>query len=172
MATTDFDWEGFRALVGRVDSLLTDEPKDPETYADDCRRALAFLYTAGVSMPQAGDIFEDAGGDAFWERTLSATTVSIDPAAAEERVEALAERIGASVDALQPDEIDEETDEEFLLIAAALWEVDAALAAGVNHYDAKRLHEAAWEWSFGFDEWGGQVLVALTGLHDVLWGAR
>ena len=51
MATTDFDWEGFRALVGRVDSLLNDEPKDPETYAEDCRRALAFLYTAGVSMP-------------------------------------------------------------------------------------------------------------------------
>lgn len=172
MRMNDFDWEGFRALVGRLDSLLNGELADPDTFAEDCRRALTFLYTAGVSMPTAGDIFEEAGGASFWERTLASDASALDPAVAEERITDLAEKIGASVDALQPDEVDEEADEEMLLAATNLWDVNASLAVGVAHYDAKRLNEAAWEWSFGFDDWGAHALLALTGLHDLLWGVR
>ena len=32
MATTDFDWEGFRALFGRLDKLLAEQPADITTY--------------------------------------------------------------------------------------------------------------------------------------------
>jgi len=172
MRMNDFDWEGFRALTGRLDALLNAELSSPDTFAEDCRRTLAFLYTAGVSMPTAGDVFEEAGGDQFWERAIASDAGALDPAATEERITELAEKIGYSVDALQPDEVDEDADEEMLLAASNLWEVHLSLAAGASHYDAKRLNEAAWEWSFGFDDWGGQALLALTGLHDVLWGVR
>jgi len=172
MHMNDFDWEGFRALVGRLDALLTTPPADPDTFAEDCRRTLTFLYTAGVSMPTAGDIFEEAGGDAFWEPAMASVATTLDPAETEERITDLAEKIGVSVDALQPDEVDEDTDEEMLMAASNLWEVHLSLSVGAAHYDAKRLNEAAWEWSFGFDDWGGQALLALTGLHDVLWGVR
>ena len=172
MSVNEFDWEGFRALVGRLDTLLTGELSDPETFAEDCRRTLAFLYTAGVSMPSAGDVFEEAGGDSFWERAMASDAGALDPVATEERITELAEKIGFSVDALQPDEVDEDADEEMLLAASNLWEVRVSLATGGIHYDAERLREAAWEWSFGFDDWGGQALLALTGLHDVLWGVR
>jgi len=172
MRMNDFDWEGFRALVGRLDALLTGELADPDTFAEDCRRTLAFLYTAGVSMPTAGDVFEEAGGDAFWERAMTSDAGVLDPEATEERITDLAEKIGVSVDALQPDEVDGDADEEMLMAASNLWEAHLSLAVGAAHYDAKRLNEAAWEWSFGFDDWGGQALLALTGLHDVLWGVR
>lgn len=172
MRMNDFDWDGFRALVGRLDTLVTAPPADPDTFAEECRRTLAFLYTAGVSLPTAGDVFEEAGGEDFWERAIASDASALDPAVTEERITELAERIGASVDALQPDEVDEDADEEMLMAASNLWEVRVGLAAGAAHYDAKRQREAAWEWSFGFDDWGGQALLALTGLHDLLWGVR
>jgi len=103
--STQFDWEGFRALAGRLESLLAGEAKlaEDDTFIEACRRALAFLYVAGVSMPAAGG---------------------------------------------------------------------ESLAAGNEHYDAKRPMEAEWEWSFGFDEWGAHAIGALAALHDLLWGAR
>lgn len=171
---TDFDWEGFRALAGRLDSLLAGEATlaDDDTFAEACRRALAFLYTAGVSMPPAGDVFEDAGGDSFWEGKLGASDAELDPASVESEIENIASALIESVVELQGD-LDEEELEDVLTIAArALWDVREALGAGTEHYDAKRLHEAAWEWSFGFDEWGAHALTATSSLHDALWGAR
>jgi hypothetical protein len=34
------------------------------------------------------------------------------------------------------------------------------------------LQEAAWEWTFQFDEWGTHALAAMSALHELLWGAR
>jgi hypothetical protein len=59
-----------------------------------------------------------------------------------------------------------------LAAAQNMVDVDAALAEGAAHFAGKRLNEAAWEWSFGFDEWGAHALAAVSALHDLLWGAR
>lgn len=171
MSTTDFDWEGFRALFGRVETLLAEEPADVTTFAADCRRTVAYLYTAGVSMPDAADVFEDAGGDEFWAGAMKLAPADTDAAAAEAAISALAARLRESISAAQSDELDEELDDEILEAAGRLWDVRTSLAEGAALFDAHRLHEAAWEWSFGFDEWGSGALSAMISLHDLLWGA-
>ncbi len=71
------------------------------------------------------------------------------------------------------DDVDEEDIVDLVGAAArALWDTRESLAAGTEHYDTKRLLEAEWEWSFGFDEWGAHAIAAIAALHDVLWGAR
>lgn len=171
---TQFDWEGFRALAGRLDKLIANGATDidgNDTLAEELRKALAFLYTAGVSMPSAGDVFEDAGGEGFWERSLG-DAEETDSAAAEQAVTDLAERLRASVEALQPDEDDTEDIDELLWIAAHnIEDVRTALAAGIAHFEDGRLKEASWEWSFGFDDWGAHALAGMTALHELLWGA-
>lgn len=171
---TQFDWEGFRALVGRLDTLLSGDVSlaDDDTFVEACRRALAFLYTAGVSMPTAGDIFEDAGGDAFWEGRLGIESAADDPVADESEVSAIAERLHADIAELQDDADAEDVADLVEVAARNLWDTYVRLGAGTEHYDAKRLHEAEWEWSFGFDEWGAHAVAALSALHDLLWGAR
>jgi len=171
MATMDFDWEGFRALTTRLDTLLAEQPADITTFAADCRRTIAYLYTAGVSMPDAGDVFEDAGGDEFWAGAMKLTPAESDPAAAEDAISALATLLRESITAVQPDELDDEIDDEILEAASRLWDVRVTLAEGAALFDAKRGSEAAWEWSFGFDDWGSSALFAMTALHDLLWGA-
>ncbi len=170
----EYDWDGFRALVRRLDMLLAGEAvfEEYDTLAEACRRTLAFLYTAGVSMPAAGDVFEDAGGDTFWEGKLGGTAAAADPARAEAEIEALAGQLAESVIEVQGD-VDAEDIEDLVAAAArGLWDVRESLSEGCEHFDGKRLHEAAWEWSFGFDEWGAHALTSLTALHDALWGAR
>ncbi len=174
MAATEYDWEGFRALAGRLDALLVDETpiEYDETFAEMCRRILAFLYAAGVSMPAAGDVFEDAGGAEFWEGKLGSESNALDPARVEEEMATLEGRLRADIVELQPD-VDAEDYEELLGIAArSLWDVRESLGEGMQHFDQKRVHEASWEWSFGFDEWGAHTLAATSALHDLLWGAR
>jgi len=170
----EFDWEGFRALVSRLDALLGGEATlaEDDSLAEACRRAVAYLYTAGVSMPAAGDVFEDAGGDTFWEGKLGASTNATDPAKAEAEIDAIAGLLGESVIELQGDADEEEIADLTLAAARSLWDVREGLEEGTQHFDSKRLHEAAWEWSFGFDEWGAHALAALSALHDVLWGAK
>ena len=51
-------------------------------------------------------------------------------------------------------------------------ELSAELAEGSAHFDERRPHEAAWEWTFQFDEWGTSALAAVSALHELLWGAR
>ena len=171
---TQFDWEGFRALAKRLDKLVADGATDfdgNDIFAADSRKALSYLYTAGVSMPSAGDIFEDSGGDSFWERTLGADRAERDSTEVEDEIGALAERIRASVVAAQPDEDEADYDELLWLAALNLYEVRAALVDGAAHYDAGRMNEAAWEWSFAFDDWGAHALASMTALHELLWGA-
>jgi len=172
--STQFDWEGFRALVGRLDSLLAGEATiaDFDTFVESCRRALAFLYTAGVSMPAAGDIFEDAGGAEFWEGRLAVESSASDPLSVETEIGAIARRLTADLVELHDDVDDEDIADLIDTAARSLWDTRASLESGTEHYDAKRLHEAEWEWSFGFDEWGAHALAATTALHDLLWGAR
>ncbi|PKQ15308.1 MAG: hypothetical protein CVT67_10410 [Actinobacteria bacterium HGW-Actinobacteria-7] len=173
MDATEYDWEGFRALAGRLDALLVDELTigDFDTFAETCRRTLAFLYAAGVSMPAAGDVFEDAGGAEFWEGKLGAETLLPDPSAVEEEIAALETRLRADIAQLQSDADEEDYDELLGVAARSLWDVRESLGDGMAHFDAKRMHEASWEWSFGFDEWGAHALAATTALHDLLWGA-
>ena len=168
----DFDWGGFRALAKRLADLAASERNDAE-FAEDLRRALTFVYTAGLTMPTAGDIYEDSGGEAFTERTV-AVDLGADPAEAEVAVAALAERIAASIEDVQPEgDVDADELEDLAAgVAANVLEVASALGEGSAHYDSSRLGEASWEWSFGFDEWGMHALAALTGLHELLWGAR
>jgi len=170
--TNDFDWGGFRALAKRLADLAATERNDAE-FAEDLRRALTFVYTAGITMPSAGDIFEESGGDAFAERTV-AVDLGADPAALEARVAALSERIATSIEAVQPEgDVDTDELEDFAEGAAAnTLEVVSSLGEGAAHYDSSRLGEASWEWSFGFDEWGMHALAALAALHELLWGAR
>ena len=73
MATTDFEWTGFRALVKRVDDLLGSGRDDAE-FAQDLRRALTFAYTAGITMPSAGEVYDAAGGDEFWNDAVKLDT--------------------------------------------------------------------------------------------------
>jgi len=168
----DFDWAGFRALAKRLDDLVAGDRDDTE-FADDLRRAVTFVYTAGITMPSAGDIFEDQGGAAFSDRALS-IDLGADPAETEAAVAALAERIAVSVEVIQPEgDVDADELEDLAEgIAVNVREVAAALALGCAHYDESRIGEASWEWSFGFDEWGMHALAALTGLHEALWGAN
>jgi len=170
----EFDWEGFRALGSRLDTLLAGEATlaEDDSLAEACRRALAFLYTAGVSMPAAGDVFEDAGGDTFWEGKLGAFAPGADPTAVEAEIDAIAGLLRESVIELQGDADAEEIDDLMATAARSLWDVREGIGEGMRHFDAKRLHEAAWEWSFGFDEWGAHALEAMSALHDALWGAR
>jgi hypothetical protein len=171
--TTAFDWEGFRALAGRLDKLIAEGATDidgNDIFAAEARKALSYLYTAGVSMPSAGDIFEDSGGDSFWERSLG-DAEEHDPDAEEAEVSAIAERLHASVHVLQGEEDAEDLDELLWIAALNLNEVSNALAAGSAHFDAKRINEAAWEWSFGYDDWGARALASMTALHELLWGA-
>jgi hypothetical protein len=167
----DFDWSGFRALVKRLDDLLADDAEDPE-FAAALRRAITFLYTAGVTMPAASDVYEDAGEE-FWSSAVALKLDVPDPAELEESVTALAQRIITSVDAVQPEGDVEVDDVEELAEATAMQilELSASLAEGSAHFDAKRSQEAAWEWTFQFDEWGTQALAAVSALHELLWGA-
>ena len=168
----DFDWNGFRALVKRLDDLVASESEDAE-FAEGLRRAITFIYTAGVTMPSAGDVYEDAG-EAFWTDSVSLNLDAADPAELEEAVTALAQRIITSVDAAQPEGDVEAADIEELAetTAGQILELSAALAEGSEHFDAKRLQEASWEWTFQFDEWGTSALAAVSALHELLWGAR
>jgi hypothetical protein len=169
---TDFDWAGFRALVKRLDDLLASDAEDPE-FAENLRRALTFVYTAGVTMPAASDVYEDAGEE-FWTDAVTLKLDAPDPAEVEETTTALAQRIITSVDALQPEGDVEADDIEELAEATASQILDlvAELAEGSAHFDAKRVQEASWEWTFQFDEWGTAALAAVSALHELLWGAR
>jgi hypothetical protein len=124
-------------------------------------------------MPAAGDVYEDAGEE-FWSDAVSLKLDAPDPAELEESVTKLAQRIITSVDAAQPEGDVEADDIEELAEATAvqILELVAALAEGAAHYDAKRSNEAAWEWTFQFDEWGTHALQAVSALHELLWGAR
>jgi len=170
---TDFDWAGFRQLAKRVDDLVASEREDAE-FAHDVRRALTFLYTAGVTMPSAGDVYEGAGGDEFWNETVELESEIAEENAVESAIRSLAHRIAHSVQAAQgdpdidPDELADLADSA----AQGLHDTCADLSAGSKYFDAKRADEAAWEWSFGFDDWGSNALAALTALHELLWGAR
>jgi hypothetical protein len=170
----DFDWAGFRALVKRLGDLAGRE-RDDADFAQELRRALTFVYTAGVTMPSAGDVYEAAGGAEFWNDVevpgvVEGAAVPDTSAAAE----ALAERIAASVESAQPDELADPEEIESVSAAAAENVLDtlSALSAGSTHFDEKRFSEAHWEWAFGFDDWGTTALAALSALHELLWGAR
>jgi len=172
--TTDFDWTGFRALAKRLDDLVGGTRED-EAFAEDLRRALTFVYTAGITMPTAGDVYEAAGGDAFWNGTelpgLAPVRDAEDNLSAAEQ---LAARIAESIEAVQPDEIGEldEITDVATTAAENLLDAVANLSAGSALFDEKRVQEAQWEWTFGFDEWGANALAALSALHELLWGAR
>jgi Domain of unknown function (DUF5063) len=170
---TDFEWGSFRGLVKRVDDLLGGQREDSE-FAEDLRRATTFVYTAGLTMPSAGDIYEEVGGEAFADREISLDLDGENPEQAEATVLALLERIARSVEAVQPEgDIDgAELLELAESVALNLLHVKKALAEGSAHFDAGRLGEASWEWAFQFDEWGGHALAALSALHELLWGAR
>lgn len=174
MPIADYDWEGFRALARRLDTLLAGEAEleEDETFAEACRRLLAFVYVAGVRMPSAGDVYEDAGGEEFWESAIQLDgDEEIDPVAVQSEIDALAQALAADIMVLQDDV---EPDDYQQLIAAAafnLRDVCESLSSGMNHFDAGRVNEAAWDWSFGFDEWGAHALAATSALHDLLWGA-
>ena len=168
----DFDWTGFRALVRRLDDLLAGGGSEDE-FAQDLRRAITFLYTAGLTMPAASDVYEDAGEE-FWSSAVTLKLDTPDPTDLEESATALAQRIITSVDAAQPEGDVEVEDVEELAeeTAVQVLELAQALAEGSEHFDGKRLQEAAWEWTFQFDEWGTHALAAVSALHELLWGAR
>ena len=170
---TDFDWPGFRALAKRLDDLVAGARDDAE-FAQDLRRALTFIYTAGVTMPTAGDVYDSAGGDEFWNDTVDLEAELTEERAIEAAVSALAHRISASVTAAQDDpDIDAEELSDLADGAAqGIHDACTGLSAGSRYYDATRPGEAAWEWAFGFDEWGSNAVAALSALHELLWGAR
>lgn len=172
--TSEYDWDGFRSVVRRLDMLLAGEAvlEDYDTFAEACRRSLAFLYVAGVSMPAAGDVFEDAGGDSFWESKLASSADAVDPLKAEAEIDELTRQLAASVIELQGDAEADEIEDLAAAAARGLWDVRESLSDGIRHFDAGRPNEAAWEWSFGFDEWGAHALAATSALHDALWGAK
>jgi hypothetical protein len=87
----DFDWTGFRALVQRLDDLLAGGGSE-EAFAEDLRRAITFLYTAGLTMPAASDVYEDAGEE-FWSSAVTLKLTTPDPTELEEAATALAQRI-------------------------------------------------------------------------------
>jgi hypothetical protein len=151
---------------------LAGNAEDPE-FAENLRRALTFIYTAGVTMPAASDVYEEAGEE-FWTSAVTLDLDAPDPAQLEESATALGQRIITSVDALQPEGDVEADDIEELAEATAvqILELAAALAEGSLHFDAKRVQEASWEWTFQFDEWGTHALQAVSALHELLWGAR
>lgn len=170
---TNFDWAGFRALTKRLADLVGESRQD-ETLAEDLRRALAFLYTAGVTMPGTGDIYDAAGGEEFWSETVDVDTERADERAIESAVSALARRIRRSVEAAQADaDIDSEELQDLADTAAqGVRDTCTGLSAGARYFDGGRLDEAAWEWSFGFDDWGSNAIAALGALHELLWGAK
>jgi hypothetical protein len=170
---TDFDWAGFRALVKRLAELVSSERDDVE-FAQELRTAATFAYTAGITMPTAGDVYDDAGGDAFWNNTVDLDTESADEHAAETAVAELAKGIARSVEAAQDDpDIDREELADLADTAAqGLYDTATLLATGARYFDEQRNDEAAWEWSFGFDDWGSNAIAALGALHELLWGAR
>lgn len=170
---TDFDWMGLRQLAKRLDELVASDREDAE-FAQDVRRALAFLYTAGVTMPSAGDIYDAAGGEEFWNETVKLDTAWNDADTIDAEVAALAHRIAHSVETAQADSDLDPEELADLADTAAQGAIDAnkGLGDGSRYFDAKRTDEAAWEWSFGFDDWGSNAVAALGALHELLWGAR
>ena len=170
---TDFDWAGFRSLTKRLEELVGGTRVDTE-YAQDVRRALTFMYTAGVTMPTAGDVYDAAGGDEFWNDTVDLEGELAEERAVEQAISALSHRIAASVIAAQDDdEIDTEELADLADTAAqGLHDAFAGVSAGSRYFDENRMDEAAWEWSFGFDEWGSNAVAAMQALHELLWGAR
>ena len=168
----DFDWTGFRALVRRLDDLLANGGSDAE-FAEQLRRAITFLYTAGVTMPSASDVYEEAGEE-FWANAASLNLDTPDPAELESAVRALAQRIITSVDEAQPEgDVDADDIEELAeTTAGQILELQVLLAEGSEHIDAKRMQEASWEWTFQFDEWGTVALSSVSALHELLWGSR
>jgi hypothetical protein len=170
---TDFDWTGFRALAKRLDDLLGGS-RDDEEFAQDLRRALTFVYAAGVTMPGAGDVYDAAGGEEFWNDAVTLESELAEEHAVEQAVSALAHHIAASAQAAQDDaDIDAEELADLADTAAqGLHDACTGLSAGSRYFDEKRVDEAAWEWSFGFDDWGSNAIAALGALHELLWGAR
>ena len=135
---------------------------------------MTFTYTAGVTMPSAGDVYDAAGGDEFWNETVDLDSEIAEERAIEAAVTALSRQIHRSVEAAQADsEIDPEELADLADTAAqGLHDTCTGLLAGARYFDEERLDEAAWEWSFGFDDWGGNAIAALGALHELLWGAR
>jgi hypothetical protein len=170
---TDFDWAGFRALTKRLDELVGGT-RDDADYAQDVRRALTFIYTAGVTMPSAGDVYDAAGGDEFWNDTVDLEGELAEERAVEQAISALSHRLAASVMAAQDDdEIDTEELADLADTAAqGLHDACTGVSAGSRYFDENRMDEAAWEWAFGFDEWGSNAVAAMQALHELLWGAR
>jgi hypothetical protein len=169
----DYDWAGFRALAKRLDELVGGERED-EQFAEDLRRALAFLYTAGITMPSAGDVYDAAGGDEFWNDTVKLDAALDGDETIDAQFARLSARIARSVAAEQADADLDEDELADLADTAAQGALDAAkgISDGSAYFDEKRLDEAAWEWAFGFDEWGSNAVAALAALHELLWGAR
>ncbi|MGV8084400.1 MAG: hypothetical protein AB2L09_12325 [Coriobacteriia bacterium] len=172
MADT-FDWTGFSELVQHLDDLLG-SGRDDAAFADELRSSLALLYAAGVMAPPAGDIFDEAAGEAYWSESLGMDPNKIDPATLGAAMTHLASRIAASVEAVQPEgDIDEDALNDLAETAAqGLLDTVTLLAGGSKHFEAGRVREAAWDWSFQFDDWGTSVLAALAALHELLWGSR
>ena len=170
---TDFDWAGFRALIKRLDELIGAAREDAE-YAQDVRRALTFIYTAGITMPTAGDVYDAAGGDEFWKDTVNLEGELAEERSVEQAVAALSHRLAASVMAAQDDdEIDTEELADLADTAAqGLHDAYTGISAGARYFGENRMDEAAWEWSFGFDEWGSNAVASMQALHELLWGAR
>ena len=170
---TDYDWDGFRALAKRLDDLVGGEREDDQ-FAEDLRRALTFLYTAGITMPSAGDVYDAAGGDEFWDGAVKLDSALDDAGTIDAEVAALSARIARSVAAEQADADLDEDEFADLADTAAQGALDAAkgIRDGSAYFDEKRADEAAWEWAFGFDDWGSNAVAALAALHELLWGAR
>jgi hypothetical protein len=125
-------------------------------------------------MPSAGDVYEAAGGEEFWNETVDLESELAEEHAVEQAVRELSHLIAHSVEAAQadadldPDELADLAD----TAAQGVHDTVAGLATGARYYDGGRLDEASWEWAFGFDEWGSNAVAALGALHELLWGAR
>lgn len=169
----EFDWAGFDDLVRQLDDLLGSGREDAG-FAEELRSSLAILYTAGVMAPAAGEVFDGADGQGYWSDNLSMDPNQIDPVTLGAAMSRLAGRIAASIEAVQPEgDIDEDALNDLAETAAqGLLDTVTLLAGGSKHFEAGRVREAAWDWSFQFDDWGTSVLSALSALHELLWGSR
>jgi len=164
----DYDWAGFRELVGEYERFLTQAPQqDLPLFQELAQSKLARLYYEATVMRRvAVDFYSDTGGDEAWAARDEEHNPEYDQwfETWQSHERSLAAYLG---DRNRFFVAGDPSEQECYAtsLSDGLADVLSDLQAGAAHFDAGRLPEAMWEWTFRFDHWGDHALDALKVLH-------
>ncbi len=163
---SDYDWAGFRGIVREYESVLTGATDSEfQVFRERCKALLARLFYEGTRMPTYGDVYTQTGGDEEWDARDEEDNPEVSEWLARwrEYEPSLSEYLGErNVFYVANPEAEEAWT---ATLSDTLADVLSDLQTGATHWDAGRLPEAMWEWTFSFDHWGEHALDAMKAMH-------